>query len=69
MLHPKSRETASERKNEVLRAMATERLSLRAAERVFGVARHTISRWPLLSTLDFHCEVRLYQSRSNDLFV
>ena len=25
--------------------MATERLSLRAAERVFGAARHTISRW------------------------
>ena len=45
VLHPKSRETAPERKNEVLRAVATERLSLRAAERVFGVARHTISRW------------------------
>ena len=45
VLRPKSRETASERKHEVLRAVATERLSLRAAQRVFGVDRHTISRW------------------------
>ena len=45
VLAPKSRETAPERKAEVLRAVATERLSLRAAQRVFGVDRHTISRW------------------------
>ena len=45
VLAPKSRETAPERKAEVLRAVATERLSLRAAQRVFGVARGTISRW------------------------
>ena len=43
-LHPKSRETTPERKNEGLHAVATARLSLRAAERVFGVARHPISR-------------------------
>ena len=45
VLHPKSRATVTERKNGVLRAVATERLNLRAAERVFSVARHTISRW------------------------
>ena len=45
VLHPKSRQTAPVRKAEVLRAVETERLSLRAAERVFGVARHTISGW------------------------
>lgn len=45
VLSPKSRETAPERKAEVLRAVATERLSLRAAQRVFGVARNTISGW------------------------
>ena len=45
VLAPKSRETAPERKAEVLRAVATERLSLRAAQRVFGVARGTISKW------------------------
>ena len=45
VLRPKSRETAPERKEEVLRAVATERLSLRAAQRVFGVARGTISKW------------------------
>ena len=45
VLTPKSRETAPERKEEVLRAVATERLSLRAAPRVFGVARGTISKW------------------------
>ena len=44
-LAPKGRETAPGRKAEVLRAVATERLSLRAAQRVFGVDRHTISRW------------------------
>ena len=45
VLHPQSRQTAPERKNEVLRAVATERLSLRAAQRVFGVARGTIALW------------------------
>ncbi len=45
MLDPKSSETAPERKAEVLRAIETERLSLRAAQRVFGVARGTISKW------------------------
>ena len=45
VLAPESRETAPERKAEVLRAVATERLSLRAAQRVFGVARGTISQW------------------------
>jgi transposase-like protein len=44
-LHPKSRETLPERKTEVLRAVAAERLSLRAAQRVFGVARNTIALW------------------------
>ena len=34
-----------ERKELVLRAVAVERLSLRAAERVFGVARQTIAKW------------------------
>ena len=45
VLRPQSSETTPERKEEVLRAVATERLSLRAAQRVFGVDRHTISRW------------------------
>ena len=40
----RSSETAPGRKAEVLRAVATERLSLRAGQRVFGVDRHTISR-------------------------
>ena len=45
VLCPKSRETAPARKQEVLRAVATERLSLRGAQRVFGVARGTIAFW------------------------
>lgn len=45
VLFPRSRETAPERKTEVLRAVVTERLSLRAAQRVFGVARGTIAKW------------------------
>ena len=44
VLAPKSRETNPERKEEVLRAVSTERLCLRVAQRVFGVDRHTISR-------------------------
>ena len=45
VLHPKSRQATPERQAEVLRAVATERLSLRAAARVFGVGRNTISGW------------------------
>ena len=45
VLHPKSREAAPERQAEVLRAVASERLSLRAAARVFGVGRNTITGW------------------------
>ena len=33
------------RQAEILRAVTCERLSLRAAERVFGVARQTIAAW------------------------
>ena len=45
MLVAKSCATDPERKALVLRAVAAERLSLRAAERVFGVARQTIAKW------------------------
>ena len=45
VLPPKSRGTTPERQAEVLRAMKTERLSLRAAARVFVVGRHTLSGW------------------------
>ena len=45
VLRPKTRPATLERKAEVLRAVATERLSLRAAERVFGVARQTTAKW------------------------
>ena len=45
VLHPKSRPAAPERQREVLRAVASERLSLRAAARVFGVGRHTLTGW------------------------
>ena len=34
-----------ERRATILRAVEVERLSLRAAERVFGVARQTIAKW------------------------
>ena len=34
-----------ERKALILRAVEVERLGLRAAERVFGVARQTIAKW------------------------
>ena len=34
-----------ERKAMILRAVEVERLSLRAAERVFGVARQTVAKW------------------------
>ncbi len=45
VLAAKSPATDPERKVMVLRAVEVERLSLRAAERVFGVARQTIARW------------------------
>ena len=35
----------SERKALILRAVEVERLGLRAAERVFGVARQTVAKW------------------------
>ena len=45
VLVAKSSATDPERKQLVLRAVEVERLSLRAAERVFGVARQTIAKW------------------------
>ena len=45
VLVAKSSATDPERKALVLRAVEVERLSLRAAERVFGVARQTIAKW------------------------
>ncbi len=45
MLVAKSSATDPERKALILRAVEVERLGLRAAERVFGVARQTIARW------------------------
>ena len=45
VLVAKSSATDPERKALVLRAVAVERLSLRAAERIFGVARQTIAKW------------------------
>ncbi len=45
VLVAKSTATDPARKELVLRAVEAERLSLRAAERVFGVARQTIAKW------------------------
>lgn len=45
VLQPKNRQATPERQSEVLRAVASERLSLRAAARVFGVGRNTITGW------------------------
>ena len=45
VLVAKSPAIGAERKAMTLRAVELERLSLRAAERVFGVARQTIARW------------------------
>ena len=45
VLVPKRLPASAARQQEILRAVASERLSLRAAERVFGVARQTIARW------------------------
>ena len=44
VLAPKRQPVSPQRQKEVLCAVATERLSLRAAERVFGVARQTIAK-------------------------
>ena len=45
VLAPKRQPASAQRQQEILRAVATERLSLCAAERVFGVARQTIAKW------------------------
>ena len=45
VLAARSPATDPQRKAMVLRAVEVERLSLRAAERVFGVARQTVARW------------------------
>ena len=45
VMHPKDRPAAPEPQREVLRAVAIERLSLRAAARVFGGERNTITDW------------------------
>ena len=53
MLVAKSPAIDPKRKAMILRAVEVERLSLRAAERVFGTVRQTIAKWrekkPLLS--------------------
>ena len=45
VLAAKSPATDPARKAMILRAVEVERLSLRAAERVFGVARQTVAKW------------------------
>ena len=45
VLQAKSPAIEPERKALILRAVEVERLGLRAAERVFGVARQTIAKW------------------------
>ena len=45
VLVAKSLAVDPERKALILRAVEVERLGLRAAERVFGVARQTIAKW------------------------
>ena len=45
VLAPKTRTAAPARQAEILRSVATERLSLRAAARVFAVGRQTLSNW------------------------
>ena len=45
VLSPQSRSAPPERQREILRAVALERLSLRAAARVFGVGRQTLAGW------------------------
>ncbi len=45
VLKAKGPGTDPARKAMILRAVEVERLSLRAAERVFGVARQTMAKW------------------------
>ena len=45
VLKAKSPAIEPERKALILRAVEVERLGLRAAERVFGVARQTVAKW------------------------
>ncbi len=45
VLAPKRQPASTQRQEEILRAVGTERLGLRAAERVFGVTRQTIAKW------------------------
>ena len=45
VLQAKSPAIEPQRKALILRAVEVERLGLRAAERVFGVARQTIAKW------------------------
>ena len=45
VLQAKNTATDPDRKAMILRAVEVERLSLRAAERVFGTARQTIAKW------------------------
>lgn len=45
VLAAKSMAIDPERKALILRAVEVERLGLRAAERVFGVARQTVAKW------------------------
>ena len=45
VLAPKRPPASAQRQQEILRAVGIEPLSLRAAERVFGVARQTIAKW------------------------
>ena len=45
VLQAKNTAIDPERKAMILRAVEVERLSLRAAERVFGTARQTIAKW------------------------
>jgi transposase-like protein len=45
VLHPKSPTASPQRQAEILRAVALERLSLRAAARVFAVGRQTLANW------------------------
>ena len=45
VLEAKSPAIEAERKALILRAVETERLGLRAAERVFGVTRQPIAKW------------------------
>ena len=54
MLKAKGPVTDPERKAMVLRAVEVERLSLRVARRVFGVARQTVAKWLEKKPRNFH---------------